>query len=64
MQELIQETKTEAPLSFEEICPDFNLLIAEYGWDGVRGKNRYSVGGKERAISNGMNCVVGEAFGD
>ena len=63
MQELVQETKTEETLTFEDICPDFNMLISQYGWDGVKGRNRYSVGGKERAISNGLNCVVGEAHG-
>ena len=63
MQELIQETMKEAILSFEEICPDFSLLITEYGWDGIKGDARYSVGGKERSISNAGCCVVGEAFG-
>ena len=35
MQEQIQVYK---PLSFEDICPDFCMLVREHGWDELKGK--------------------------
>ncbi len=63
MQELVQENQKEEELTFEDICPDFNMLIREHGWEEVKGK-RYTVGNKERALSNAMCCIMGEAHGN
>lgn len=61
MQELVQITKEE-PLTFEDICPDFNMLIREHGWYGVKG-TRFTVDNKERNIARVACCIVGEAHG-
>lgn len=61
MQELVQIT--EKPLTFEDICPDFNQLILEHGWDGIKERKHHTVGGKQRALSNAMCCIVGESHG-
>ena len=63
MQELIQVTKTKEALTFEDICPDFNMLIREHGWNGCKGR-RFSVGKKDRALSNPMCSIMGEAHGN
>ena len=63
MQELVQITEIEEPLTFEDICPDFNMLILEHGWDGVKGSKSYTIDGKQRALKNAMCCIVGESHG-
>ena len=62
MQELVQITKEE-PLTFEDICPDFNMLIREHGWDGVRGSKNFTAHGNERSLAKVACCIVGEAHG-
>ncbi len=63
MQELVQTTKTEEVLTFEDICPDFNMLIREHGWNGCVGKS-FKVGKKDRTLKNTMCCIMGEAHGN
>ena len=63
MQELVQENQKEEILTFEDICPDFNMLIQEHGWDGVRHRV-FNVGKKQRSLANAMCCIMGEAHGN
>jgi len=59
MQEQVQVYR---PLSFEEICPDFSMLVREHGWDELKGKTFQTSHG-ERDLSNMSCCIVGEAHG-
>ena len=64
MKTLQEQTKKVVPeATFEDICPDWNKIIAkEGGFDKVDVDKDYTVESQEHTIKNYQCCVVGEAF--
>jgi len=61
LEQQIIEEEIQANLSFEEICPDWNDILAQNG-GFVESKNaQFKTDGEQRTVMDCASCLVGEA---
>lgn len=61
LEEQIIKEEIQADLSFEEICPEWNDILAQNGGFVENKDAHFKTDGETRTIMNCASCLVGEA---
>jgi len=61
LKEQIIEEEIQADLSFEEICPEWNDILAQNGGFVENKSAHFKSGDNTRTVMNCANCLIGEA---